>query len=511
MPKYSHRFTAALVLAMLLPMAAHALTNDEIRQQIAVLLAQLSAVQAQVAGLPDSAPVPEARTPTPSYYCPVFSRTLSRGMRGREVQSLQEFLIAERMLASDSGTGFFGLATEAALKEWQASKAIASSGDRASTGWGAVGPRTRTIMRAGCNESGNASSGLFGGRLTVSSSGLSVKVIVTVNTKGSCDAAVYGLDFGDGSALQNISVPANACAEKSATFLHTYGSAGSYTVTLRSGPLQVPIPITLKATTYASSTPPVVLSELPASSCPIYFKPTCTTDVLTWLGNDSNNCSLGYRCVPPACPLLAWSLPDSTSCVGTWQATKNVSGCQNGWKCVPPVISCPQYMLPLCPAGQHVGPGSINSNGCTVPGSCVPDASGTPSITLRTPSQGQAFTLGTSIPVSWSTSNVPSDAGMYIQLVERLDGDAVKSLRVTPESGSASINTGSFCNGNFSDAIDGDCFMFKGAIEKGKTSYFVRAVLFTPANACFGFCAPGSSQARILTTVESGTFTITGT
>lgn len=377
MSTYSRCLTVVLALAVFLPVAAHALTNDEIRQEIALLLAQISAIQAQINAVPASVPngVPPVSTPTPSNFCPSFSRTLSRGMRGEEVRALQQFLIGERVLAADSDTGFFGPATEAAVKNWQSSKQIVSSGDSASTGWGSIGPRTRALMRVSCGGAGDISSGLFGGRLTVSSSGLSVTVSVAVNTKGSCEAVVYELDFGDGSPMQEIGVPANACTEKSMTFSHAYKSAGSYTVALRAGSLYVPISITLKAPTYASSSPVVTSaasSTAPVASCPIYFKPTCTTDVLTWLGNDSNNCSLGYRCVPK---LVTCSPVPNIVCLQGYTAVPggyDAQGCVLPSQCLATQALCPQYAQPFCTSSQHVVSGTYNSStGCYGAPQCV--------------------------------------------------------------------------------------------------------------------------------------------
>jgi hypothetical protein len=63
-----------------------------------------------------------------------------------DVTCLQNFLIVEKLLAADSNTGFFGSMTETAVKQWQAKHNIASSGTPSTTGYGAVGPRTRTAI-----------------------------------------------------------------------------------------------------------------------------------------------------------------------------------------------------------------------------------------------------------------------------------------------------------------------------------------------------------------------------
>jgi|GEM_PF-4743886 len=82
--------------------------------------------------------------------CPQLLRNLSRGMRGTDVLSLQQFLTTQY---SDfpTPTGYFGPFTQAAIQQWQASKGIVSSGTPATTGYGSVGPKTRKAF-ASCSS-----------------------------------------------------------------------------------------------------------------------------------------------------------------------------------------------------------------------------------------------------------------------------------------------------------------------------------------------------------------------
>lgn len=73
-------------------------------------------------------------------------RTLSRGMRGTDVLALQKFLISQNLISADSSTGYFGGRTEAAVKEFQRKNKIVSSGTPSTTGFGAVGPKTRSMI-----------------------------------------------------------------------------------------------------------------------------------------------------------------------------------------------------------------------------------------------------------------------------------------------------------------------------------------------------------------------------
>ncbi len=84
-----------------------------------------------------------------------------RGSMGDDVTQLQDFLQQTGDLALGSTTNFFGPATERALQAWQARMGLANNGDASSTGFGAVGPKTRAAIMMHCKEKhqdGQASS-----------------------------------------------------------------------------------------------------------------------------------------------------------------------------------------------------------------------------------------------------------------------------------------------------------------------------------------------------------------
>ena len=87
--------------------------------------------------------------------CPSLSRSMSRGSRGSDVTTLQQFLISQNLLASNSTTGYFGALTERAVQTWQSTHGIVSSGTPSTTGYGAVGPKTRQAL-ASCGASGTS-------------------------------------------------------------------------------------------------------------------------------------------------------------------------------------------------------------------------------------------------------------------------------------------------------------------------------------------------------------------
>ncbi|EKD23898.1 MAG: SpoIID/LytB protein [uncultured bacterium] len=119
-------FLLAVLLLAATGQSTQAATTEELQNQLAQLMAQLSALQAQVS------------TPSQGY---VFERNLKIGMRGTDVQKLQEFLVEQKYLKLTNTTTYFGTQTKAALIAWQKAKNI-------SPAIGFFGPLTRAKMNA---------------------------------------------------------------------------------------------------------------------------------------------------------------------------------------------------------------------------------------------------------------------------------------------------------------------------------------------------------------------------
>ncbi|MBI2610767.1 peptidoglycan-binding protein [Candidatus Kaiserbacteria bacterium] len=144
----SKRNVVTLVLLLLFPLAASALTLDEIKAQLLAILERVSVLKVEIERL-EKPSLPQVGTMIP---CLSLGRTLLMGMRGEDVQKLQEFLIAVDLLSEGNATGYFGALTEAAVKKWQAAQGIVSSGNAASTGFGVVGPKTRVAILTVCKN-----------------------------------------------------------------------------------------------------------------------------------------------------------------------------------------------------------------------------------------------------------------------------------------------------------------------------------------------------------------------
>ena len=73
------------------------------------------------------------------------ARSLSFGLSGSDVTTLQNTLITKGYLAAGKATGYFGPLTEAAIKKFQCEQSIICTGTRAS-GYGVYGPRTQAAL-----------------------------------------------------------------------------------------------------------------------------------------------------------------------------------------------------------------------------------------------------------------------------------------------------------------------------------------------------------------------------
>jgi peptidoglycan hydrolase-like protein with peptidoglycan-binding domain len=99
----------------------------------------LTATSTVATSTPASTPTPGSGSLNPSS----FPKNLGPGSTGAEVTLLQQTLFHDGDYPQDIVTGYYGNLTEQAVKAFQAKYGIVDYGSPATTGYGAVGPRTR--------------------------------------------------------------------------------------------------------------------------------------------------------------------------------------------------------------------------------------------------------------------------------------------------------------------------------------------------------------------------------
>ena len=264
-------------------------SGSQLQTQAQLLLAQVQALQAQLAGQSGQSvqtgsgvvtstngavynsatgsTVPVAgNAGVNSSACPNIGRVLKSGSTGDDVSRLQQFLARDRTIYPEAiVSGYFGALTEAAVQRWQTKYNVVSSGSPATTGYGVVGPRTAAAISLLCSTmSGGGSTNTnttpsVGGYIQVSPiSGnvpLQVSVLANVNTANSCAGAVYTILWGDATSAIQIPVSANNCSQVSQTYQHTYTNGGSYVITLTSGGHQTSATVIVNGGTVTSPQP----------------------------------------------------------------------------------------------------------------------------------------------------------------------------------------------------------------------------------------------------------------
>ncbi len=94
---------------------------------------------------------PAVTTPAPSV---LINKQLDFGVTDPQVRELQKFLNSKGYKVAESGAGapgaetdYFGPATQAALKKFQAAQGIVTTGDALTTGYGRLGPQTLSAIQ----------------------------------------------------------------------------------------------------------------------------------------------------------------------------------------------------------------------------------------------------------------------------------------------------------------------------------------------------------------------------
>lgn len=131
-------------------------TIEQLQAQISSLFAEITALRDQIASRGGSGEVPSTKV-TPVTICPRFSYNFYLGMNDGETEGqitdLQKILAVDSEVYPESLiTGYYGPLTEQAVRRYQKKHGIVSSGSPDTTGYGVVGPATRTTLLQRCDQ-----------------------------------------------------------------------------------------------------------------------------------------------------------------------------------------------------------------------------------------------------------------------------------------------------------------------------------------------------------------------
>lgn len=205
--------------------SAQSSTIAELRKKIEELVSQIAHLQKQSPQSKEKPSIPPAPFSTHPV-CSALTRSLSQGMRGADVESLQEFLRTEGHF-SEKATGYYGPLTAQAVAKWQTAQNI--------TSLGIFGPRSRARIIEWCATS-PTDPPLETMPFEVSPSQGKAPLTVTFSTwiSGFRDRSTsYFIDFGDSvsESVTDCLAPADACISPGKN-TYTYKKNGVYTARL---------------------------------------------------------------------------------------------------------------------------------------------------------------------------------------------------------------------------------------------------------------------------------------
>ncbi len=231
---------SALALSILILLSftnpASADTLSELKAQLQAVLTRIDALKAELA-IVESSPTTPSTGP-----CLNITTNLRKGMQSSDVKKLQIFLAKDPTIYPEGITsGYYGTLTERAVQRWQATHGVVNSGTPSTTGYGAVGPKTRKAMAESCsggttgtapgvenvidfafiNPSGNAPYDATARLVTLESECMSYKIDWGDTTEPTTYAAPKTTSCGYGTITRNL--------------MHTYTTSGNYTATLYAG------------------------------------------------------------------------------------------------------------------------------------------------------------------------------------------------------------------------------------------------------------------------------------
>lgn len=114
---------------------------------------------------------------------------------------------------------------------------------------------------------------------------------------------------------------------------------------------------------------------------------------------------------------------------------------------------------------------------------------------------------GGQLTTNWSLTNAPSNSSLGLELIDATTGNSYGYIVLGQAATSGSYT---WTVPTYISATIADTPYVQGSSSIDGKSVYVRARLYTPSNACFGYCS-SNNQPTFIASVNSGTFTISGT
>lgn len=235
------KLALASFLALSLPLYAQAVDTSQIQALLdqinqlrqLILSSQKSAGTSQTVQSGGDKDTGIKGTPQAVRACTPPTRFLKQGLEGDDVANLQIFLARDREIYPEGlVTGYFGPATERALKRFQSKYGIVAGGNPETTGWGVANKTTLTFIASLWDCGGPIKAGWFIASPNHGSSPL--RVLFSAQTASFRPLGVsFNIDFGDGNSSQAV-ISNSVCTQIGGpcssiiSASHVYKSTGSY-------------------------------------------------------------------------------------------------------------------------------------------------------------------------------------------------------------------------------------------------------------------------------------------
>lgn len=452
-----------------LPVQADALTVDELTAQLKSLLAQVTALQEQSQA---TQVLPTIGSSQSDALCPTLFRALSNGIRGDDVQSLQEFLIAQGHLSSGLATGYFGPVTRAAVQRLQLTFGIFPAASDEASGYGVVGPRTRAEIALRCATSSSGSGASPARTCPLAQPPTS---LCSTGWRANTDSAGCVTSYKCAIALPTIPLQSTS----------TLGACTAIALLCPSGTHDevgpncshacvsgaTPLSSVLFATPTAGQVPLLVTFTLSATdstgSSGVYY----TVDF-----GDGQATSFARTAAP--------SLLHTYTSAGTYNVTvTRRTGCSS-WECLG--------------SSTIVGATTVVVNG----------TSGVPPFSISSPTSGQSVRQGEGLAISWDSQNAPAGSAVALWLVKSNGTNAGLIARNQVTNGTFSWQVpGPQCNSSGVCIVIADS-PYANYADVG--TYWVVGKIYSPVDAYLGGFPPANPVTpTFFATVTSSLFNIT--